>query len=66
MIVKSTTRAEAIHKLKMTLDEMVIDGFTTTADFLYAVLSYPVYVENDAKDVDIKFLDRYQIAKEES
>ncbi len=66
VIVKSTTRAEAIHKLKMTLDEMVIDGFTTTADFLYAVLSYPVYVENDAKDVDIKFLDRYQIAKEES
>nr|WP_306417673.1 acetyl-CoA carboxylase biotin carboxylase subunit [Staphylococcus auricularis] len=66
VIVKSTTRAEAIHKLKMTLDEMVIDGFTTTADFLYAVLSYPFYVENDAKDVDIKFLDRYQIAKEES
>lgn len=66
VIVKSTTRAEAIHKLKMTLDEMVIDGFTTTADFLYAVLSYPVYAENDAKDVDIKFLDRYQIAKEES
>ncbi|MGJ5711802.1 acetyl-CoA carboxylase biotin carboxylase subunit [Staphylococcus auricularis] len=66
VIVKSTTRAGAIHKLKKTLDEMVIDGFTTTADFLYAVLTHPVYVENDAKDVDIKFLDRYQIAKEES
>lgn len=45
---------------------MVIDGFTTTADFLYAVLSYPQYANGDAKDVDIKFLDRHQIIKEES
>lgn len=45
---------------------MVIDGFTTTADFLYGVLSYPQYANGDAKDVDIKFLDRHQIIKEES
>ena len=35
---------------------MVIDGFTTTANFLYAVLSYPLYADDDASEVDIKFL----------
>ncbi len=39
VIVKSHDRASAIDKLKVTLDEMVIDGFSTTADFLYAVLN---------------------------
>ena len=66
VIVKASNRDLAIHKLKVTLDEMVIDGFTTTADFLYAVLSYPLYAEGDARDVDIKFLDRHQIIKGES
>lgn len=42
---------------------MVIEGFTTTADFLYAVLSYPLYAEGDARDVDIKFLEKHQIIK---
>ncbi|QHW37075.1 acetyl-CoA carboxylase biotin carboxylase subunit [Staphylococcus ursi] len=66
VIVKGENRAHAIEKLKVTLDELVIDGFTTTADFLYAVLSYPPYYEGDARDVDIKFLDRYRIFKEEN
>ena len=44
---------------------MVIDGFTTTADFLYAVLSYPLYAEGNAEEADIKFLDRHQIIKGE-
>ncbi|EGQ3650616.1 acetyl-CoA carboxylase biotin carboxylase subunit [Staphylococcus pseudintermedius] len=64
VIVKGENRAHAIEKLKVTLDELVIDGFTTTADFLYAVLSYPPYYEGDARDVDIKFLDRHRIFKE--
>ena len=63
VIVKGANRTHAIEKLKATLDEMVIDGFSTTADFLYAVLSYPAYADGDAKDVDIKFLDRHQITK---
>lgn len=63
VIVKSKDRPSAINKLKVTLDEMVIDGFSTTADFLYAVLSYPAYAEGDAKDVDIKFLEKHQIVK---
>ncbi|EIK0323815.1 acetyl-CoA carboxylase biotin carboxylase subunit [Staphylococcus pseudintermedius] len=64
VIVKGENRAHAIEKLKVTLDELVIDGFITTADFLYAVLSYPPYYEGDARDVDIKFLDRHRIFKE--
>ncbi|RCV96475.1 acetyl-CoA carboxylase biotin carboxylase subunit [Staphylococcus pseudintermedius] len=64
VIVKGENRTHAIEKLKVTLDELVIDGFTTTADFLYAVLSYPPYYEDDARDVDIKFLDRHRIFKE--
>ncbi|HLR19764.1 MAG TPA: acetyl-CoA carboxylase biotin carboxylase subunit [Staphylococcus sp.] len=66
VIVKAPDRQSAIKKLKVTLDEMVIDGFMTTTDFLYAVLSYPLYAEGDAKDVDIKFLDKHQIIKGES
>lgn len=64
VIVKGENRAHAIEKLKVTLDELVIDGFTTTADFLYAVLSYPPYYEGDARNVDIKFLDHHRIFKE--
>ncbi|HCT0451393.1 TPA: acetyl-CoA carboxylase biotin carboxylase subunit [Staphylococcus pseudintermedius] len=64
VIVKGENRAHAIEKLKVTLDELVIDGFTTTADFLYPVLSYPPYYEGDARDVDIKFLDRHRIFRE--
>ncbi|MTV20268.1 acetyl-CoA carboxylase biotin carboxylase subunit [Staphylococcus delphini] len=66
VIVKGENRAHAIEKLKVTLDELVIDGFTTTADFLYVVLSYSPYYEGDARDVDIKFLDRHRIFKEEN
>ena len=57
VIVKDSNRTSAINKLKVALDEMVIDGFTTTADFLYAVLSYPPYAKGNAKEVDIKFLE---------
>ncbi len=49
VIVKSHDRASAIDKLKVTLDEMVIDGFSTTADFLYAVLNYPLYRDGRCK-----------------
>lgn len=55
VIVKDSNRQTAINKLKVALDEMVIEGFTTTADFLYAVLSYPLYADGDASEVDIKF-----------
>lgn len=64
VIVKDSNRQTAINKLKVALDEMVIEGFTTTADFLYAVLNYPIYAKGDASKVDIKFLEKHQIIKE--
>ncbi|MDR4210875.1 acetyl-CoA carboxylase biotin carboxylase subunit, partial [Bacillus thuringiensis] len=64
VIVKDYNRQTAINKLKVALDEMVIEGFTTTADFLYAVLNYPIYAKGDASTVDIKFLEKHQIIKE--
>ncbi|MEQ6029836.1 acetyl-CoA carboxylase biotin carboxylase subunit [Staphylococcus saccharolyticus] len=63
VIVKDSNRQLAINKLKVALDEMVIEGFTTTADFLYAVLNYPQYANGDATEVDIKFLEKHQIIK---
>ena len=63
VIVKDSNRTSAINKLKVALDEMVIDGFTTTADFLYALLSYPPYAKGNAEEVDIKFLEKHQIVK---
>ncbi|BGE82272.1 acetyl-CoA carboxylase biotin carboxylase subunit [Staphylococcus petrasii] len=63
VIVKDANRENAIKKLKVALDEMVIEGFSTTADFLYAVLSYPLYADGDAREVDIKFLEKHQIIK---
>ena len=33
VIVKDSNRQTAINKLKVALDELVIEGFTTTADF---------------------------------
>ena len=64
VIVKDSNRQTAINKLKVALDELVIEGFTTTADFLYAVLNYPIYAKGDASKVDIKFLEKHQIIKE--
>lgn len=64
VIVKDSNRQTAINKLKVALDEMVIEGFTTTADFLYAVLNYPIYAKGDASKVDKKFLEKHQIIKE--
>ena len=43
---------------------MRIEGFSTTADFLYEVLKYPIYAKGDASKVDIKFLEKHQIIKE--
>lgn len=58
ILVKGTDRMEAIEKMKGTLEETVIDGFPTTLDFLYRVLSYQPYIEND---ITIKFLHEHKI-----
>lgn len=58
ILVKGTDRLEAIEKMKGTLEETVIDGFPTTLDFLYRVLSYEPYIKND---ITIKFLHEHKI-----
>lgn len=58
ILVKGTDRLEAIEKMKGTLEETVIDGFPTTLDFLYLVLSYEPYIKND---ITIKFLHEHKI-----
>lgn len=58
ILVKGTDRQEAIEKMKGTLEETVIDGFPTTLDFLYRVLSYQPYIDND---ITIKFLHEHRI-----
>ncbi len=58
ILVKGTDRLEAIEKMKGTLEETVIDGFPTTLDFLYRVLSYEPYINND---ITIKFLHEHKI-----
>ncbi|WP_239734411.1 acetyl-CoA carboxylase biotin carboxylase subunit [Mammaliicoccus sp. G-M28] len=58
ILVKGTDRLEAIEKMKGTLEETVIDGFPTTLDFLYSVLSYEPYIKND---ITIKFLHEHKI-----
>lgn len=58
ILVKGTDRLEAIEKVKGTLEETVIDGFPTTLDFLYRVLSYEPYINND---ITIKFLHEHKI-----
>nr|WP_279390838.1 acetyl-CoA carboxylase biotin carboxylase subunit [Mammaliicoccus sciuri] len=58
ILVKGEDRLEAIEKMKGTLEETVIDGFPTTLDFLYRVLSYEPYIKND---ITIKFLHEHKI-----
>lgn len=58
ILVKGANRQEAIEKMKGTLEETVIEGFPTTLDFLYRVLSYQPYIDND---ITIKFLHEHKI-----
>ncbi|WP_323704687.1 acetyl-CoA carboxylase biotin carboxylase subunit [Mammaliicoccus sp. Dog046] len=58
ILVKGENRSEAIAKMKGVLEETVIDGFPTTIDFLYRVLSYQPYISND---ISIKFLHEHKI-----
>ncbi|GGI40147.1 acetyl-CoA carboxylase biotin carboxylase subunit [Mammaliicoccus stepanovicii] len=58
ILVKGVNRQEAIEKMKGTLEETVIEGFPTTLDFLYRILSYEPYILND---ITIKFLHEHKL-----
>lgn len=58
ILVKGENRQDAIERMKAVLEETVIEGMPTTLDFLYRVLSYQPYVDNE---ISIKFLHEHQL-----
>ncbi len=45
MIVHDNTRAEAIKKIRATLEELVIKGINTNQSFLYMIINNPNYIK---------------------
>lgn len=60
LIVHGPTRPEAITKMRIALDEFVIEGIPTTIDFLRRILNDESFA---AGDFDTSFVERFQ-AKE--
>lgn len=54
VIVHAPTRLEAIRKMRRALEELVIDGITTTADFDYLLMHHPDYIKGKA---DASFIE---------
>ena len=48
IIVHGCDRKEAIEKMKMALDELVVGGIETNANFQYSLMNNPTYVEGNA------------------
>lgn len=48
IIVHGCDRKEAVEKMKMALDELVVGGIETNANFQYSLMNNPVYVEGKA------------------
>lgn len=48
IIVHGWDRSEAIEKMKIALDELVIGGIETNANFQYSLMNNPVYVKGKA------------------
>ncbi len=48
IIVHGCDRKEAVGKMKMALDELVVGGIETNANFQYSLMNNPVYVEGKA------------------
>ena len=48
IIVHGCNRKEAIEKMKMALDELVVGGIKTNVNFQYSIVNNPVYVEGKA------------------
>lgn len=48
IIVHGCDRKEAIEKMKMALDELVVGGIETNANFQYSLMNNPTYVDGSA------------------
>lgn len=47
IIVHGTTRNEAIAKMKRALEELVIEGVDTNADFIFSIIKTPDFIRGD-------------------
>ncbi|MDY2734804.1 acetyl-CoA carboxylase biotin carboxylase subunit, partial [Intestinibacter sp.] len=56
VIVHGSDRKEAIEKMKTALDELVISGVETNANFQYSIMNNPTYVNGEATTGFIKDL----------
>ena len=63
LIIRATTRDEAIERARLALEMFVIEGVHTTIPFLRSLLDNP---EFRSGDVDTNFLDRLQAPKKEA
>ncbi len=56
IIVHAPTRLQAIRRMRRALEELVIEGYPTTAEFLHLILHQPDFVRGR---YDTGYLDRY-------
>lgn len=57
VIVHAPTRLEAIRRMRRVLEEMIIEGYPTTADFCHLILHHPDFVKGR---YDTGFLAQHQ------
>ena len=57
IIVHAPTRLEAIRRMRRALEEMIIDGYPTTADFCHLILHHPDFIKGQ---YDTGFLAAHQ------
>ena len=55
VIVHDRTRAGAIHKMRSTLGELILEGITTNVDFQYEILNNRDFC---AGDFDTSFIEK--------
>lgn len=56
IIVHAPTRLDTIRKMRRALEELVIDGITTTGDFAYLIMHHPDYVKGK---VNVGFIESH-------
>ena len=57
VIVHAPTRLEAIRRMRRVLEEMIIEGYPTTADFCHLILHHPDFIKGR---YDTGFLAQHQ------
>ncbi|MDD3382634.1 MAG: acetyl-CoA carboxylase biotin carboxylase subunit [Bacilli bacterium] len=54
LIVHAPTRKEAIRKMRMALEQFIVDGIITNVDFLYVIMHNPEFVKGNYNTSFIK------------